>query len=496
MPNSRVWQAKAGAPPYVEIRTADVWGQVKAKWQSLGSPEAQCPVGRFGAAGSLENEECKRRVAPLWDRFENVFPDLPKTGPYNNLVDLVPVEEVCQLGFYDDPEADIGDAPNLFQNPAGLAQKLQEWFLRSKIPEFCEVAPIPPLEGGCFCWPYFVTVRFITKGVGDLDWSPVNESTSPAFGPIRGVGFELTPSRNGNLPGYNIFINGQLNPGGFRYGNIQTCEIGSQRYPTAAGSGFEDVQIISVGPIVPFTVEDIDFYGLGYATAMPSGDGFCPLPDATPPLPNYPNTRGVYVPLPVPIISFPTGTGCPLPEDNLNITIELNVDAPLAGADGAPGEKGKDGPTVIKQILKTRGSDLIGTSPPNGGTYGGVYPLPRGCAYVAIKFNVDGVTQSNYSGQRVFFSPADDYERRKEIGLGNAYLRMKNTSGMTLERMVLSMGRTLVFVPESAQELEWELVVNDKGDVGFEVEDLGHRHVLRQLDNIDDIDSLYYSEPY
>lgn len=495
MPSSRVWQPKPNADPYVKITTADVLGAVKSKWQSLGSPEAQCPVGRFGAAGSLENEECKRRVAPLWDKFENVFPDLPKIGPYNNLVDLVPVEEVCQLGFFDDPEADIGDAPNLFQNAAGLATKLQEWFLRSQIPLYCEPAPIPPLEGGCFCWPYFVTVRYIVKYLGQLDYEPESSSTSPVFGPFRGAGLELTPGGDGELPGYRIYLKGQKNPGGFSYGNIQSCEIGSQEYPAAEGAGYSDCQITGVGPIRPFSLEELDYYGLGSATALPSGDGFCPMPSASPPLPNYPNTRGTYLPLPVPIISFPTGPGCPISDDIMNITVNLNVDAPLAGADGAPGKDGKPGPTMIKQINKIKSERDLFVVPMGQGNKGGVFSVPYGCAFMVIRFNVDGVTQENYSAQRVFFSPEQDDSRRKEIGIGNAYLRLKNSGYGTQERIVLSMGNTLIPVPEIDSIQQWELVINDKGDAGFTVVDLGYRHVIRRVDNPEDVAAISYYDP-
>lgn len=496
MQQSKVWKPKQGAPDYVEIRTADVWGQVKSKWERLGSPEAQCPVGQFGAAGSLENEECKRRVAPIWNRFEDVFPDLPETGPYNNLVDVVPVEEVCALGHFDDPEADIGDVPNLFSNPGGLAQKLQEWYLRSLVPTYCEIAPTSPMDGACFCWPYFWAFTFRAKLFGNADWDAPTQGSGVFFGPLRGFGVDLEPGTSFETSGYNIYAKGASNPGGFRFGTIHDCGIAVQKYSAGGGSGYVDAEILSVDSVTPFTPDDVSFYGLGYSATGPSPNGTCPLPNTAPPLPNYPNTRGVYMPLPVPIISFPVAPGCPNQEDNLNITFNLNVDAPPAGADGERGEDGKPGPTMIQLIEKVRDSseqyDVAGGS----GDKGGVYQLRKNTALVAVEFNVDGVTQENYREKRVFFAPVPDYAHRKEVGLGNVYLRLSSSNDATLPRMEISMSRMLIHVPNSFEFTPWELVVNDKADAGFKVIDLGYRHVLRKVANPDDIEEFEYYEPY
>jgi hypothetical protein len=130
-----------------------------------------------------------------------------------------------------------------------------------------------------------------------------------------------------------------------------------------------------------------------------------------------------------------------------------------------------------------------------GGYKGGVVYLPRHCAYVRIRFKVSGATQENYSGRRIFFEPADSWERRKEIGLGNAYLRLTNSDDATLERIQLSMENTLIAVPKCPQNESWQLVLNDKGDVGYEVIDLGYRHVLRKVDNPENVSGFEYYEP-
>lgn len=492
MPASKVWKPKPGAPDYVPIRTSDVWSTVKSKWTSLGSPEAQCPVGRFGAAGSLENEECKRRVEPIWNKFEDVFPDLPETGPYNNLVDLVLIEDVCALGHFDDPEADIGPAPNLFENPGGLAQKLQEWYLRSLVPLYCEIAPITALDGACLCWPYFWSCTYRTKVVGAIDWSEPSTGGGVFFGPLRGFGVDIVDSPDFGGNGYSIYANGASNPGGFRFGTINDCGIAAQKYVGLTGSGFDDAEILSINSVTPFTPEDVSFYGLGYASEGPNSAGFCPLPNKAPPLPNYPNTRGSYMPLPVPIISFPNGPGCSPSEDNLNITFNLNVDAPDAGPPGIDGQQGKDGPTVIRTILQRRSEFQLDSFEPGQVDMGGVTRLPEDCAFVRVTFNTSGVTQENYNSRRVYFAPADDPDRRKEIGYGNAYLRLGDGYYATLERIVLSMEQTLIAIPPSVEGQRWRLVVNDKGSVGYVVTDLGLRHVLRRVRDVEGIPEWSY----
>lgn len=495
MLESKVWTPKSGAPDYVPVTTTNVWETVKNKWESLGSPEAQCPVGQFGAAGSLENEECKRRVAPLWEKFEDVFPDLPEVGPYNNLVDLVPIEEVCALGHYEDPEADIGPVPNLFENPGGLAQKLQEWYLRSLVPIYCEIAPPTAMDGACFCWPYFVNVTFRARSQYTGEWESPVGSTGIFFGPYRGVGVDVSPPNESGQWGYVIYANGSVNPGGIRFGTIHDCQIGVQKYPLASGSGYDDAELISVNSVVPLTPEDVYFYGLGYSEKGPAEDGTCPVPVVAPPLPNYPNTRGFYMPLPVPVISFPVAPGCPLEEDNLNITINLNVDAPPAGEPGPPGKDGKEGYSMLKTIEKTSDEYVQWNVNGNAGERGGVYGLASGTAFVTIIFNVGGVTQSNYRERRVFFEPQYDDFHRKEVGLGNVYLRLSSSEDATAPRMEVSMERMLIQVPDSPVGRNWELVINDKADAGFQIVDLGYRHVLRRVSNADQIPEVEYVGP-
>jgi hypothetical protein len=180
----------------------------------------------------------------------------------------------------------------------------------------------------------------------------------------------------------------------------------------------------------------------------------------------------------------------------MDFTVNL-ISAPgPPGIDGIQGEDGKDGPTVISQIVEKRGEETIENVPMGAGNYGGVFSLPPHCAYVVLKFKVGGVNQANYSNRRVFFEAPDSYGHRKEISLGNAYLRLSSTQDGTLERTVLSMERTLIAVPDSPEGEFWQVVVNDKGDVGFEVVDLGYRHVLRRLENAEDVEGFEYSEPF
>jgi hypothetical protein len=180
----------------------------------------------------------------------------------------------------------------------------------------------------------------------------------------------------------------------------------------------------------------------------------------------------------------------------MQIVVNLNVDAPPAGPPGADGKDGKPGPTMIKTIVEKRTKYLDSDVPMGTGARGGVFYLAKDTAFVSVRFKTFGVKASEYKERRVFFQQENDYTNRTEIDYGNAYLRLNNTENSTLERISLSMERTLIEVPPSVDGEGWGLVINDKGDVGFELWDLGLRHVLRRIENIDDIEEVSYSEPY
>lgn len=492
---SKVWIPKPNAPPYIPVTQKDIWDQVRGKWTDLGSPEAQCPSPQFGAVGSVENNECRRRVAPLWENFENLIPDTPTIGPYNNLQDLVSVEEVCALGFYEDPEADIGPAPNLFTDPGGLARKLVEWYLRSKVKTYCDPVDTLPNEGGCFCWPYFVTVRYRSKTLPGAEWSEPAESRSAAFGPIRGVRLVgPIPRESGNGSDFRIVVMGQRNPGGIIYGDTGDCTLEYQDYGNSGFSNFHDVELMELVNVEPFTTADMDFYGKSYDSVPRDSDGYCPVPPVLPPLPPTPNSKPFYMPLPVPSFIFPQPDYC-APPDMPNVTFNLNVPEGPMGPPGADGKDGKPGPTMIKTTEQVASVVTQWDIPGGTGDKGGVYNLYQDTAYVVIEFKVDGASQSNYRERRIFFEPISDDFRRKEMSLGNVYLRLSGMNDGSTERIELSHSHHLVEVPESPPGRSWVLVVSDKSDAGFRIVDMGYRHVLRRIENPDDVPSASYSEP-
>lgn len=487
-----IWERKPGAPDYVIVTTDKVWGQVKAKWNSLGSSDAMCPSPQYGQPGSPQNEACRSAVGPIWDNFEQNIPDLPETAPHYNISDIVSSDEVCALGYFDDPEADIGPAPNLFENPGALAMKLQEWYLRSLIPSLCRPKEQPPMEGGCFCWPYFVRVTGEWRSSVDGSWSSV-DSTTPVFGPVRGVSWELDEPSDGSPPGVSILIKGQFNPGGIRRGSTGDCTLATQDYITAGSSFTDSVRGLAIVSVIPFTLADLDFYGIGHPGNLPPSSEFCPVPPSAPPLRDYPNTRPIYMPLPVPQFVFPAAPGCPVgQEDYLNVTINVEGAVGPPGPAGADGKEGKDGPTMIRRIEAINQPVVLGSTEPGEGSYGGVFNIPQGCAAVEVRFKVPFVEEDLVRERRVFFDPPEGGNFRVEGSWGNAHLVLSGGESGSLERIQFSRLVTSILVPEIPNSRNWSLVVVDKGDQGVEVVDSGLRHVLRRVANVEEIPTYDY----
>jgi hypothetical protein len=487
-----LWERKPNSPDYVIVTTDKVWGQVKEKWSSLGSPDAMCPSPKYGQPGSAQNDACRSAVGPIWDRFEETIPDLPATAPHYSISDVVPVEEVCALGYSEDPEADIGPPVNLFENPGALAQKLQEWYLRSLIPSLCQPVESPPLEGGCFCWPYFVKAKFEVRRYLSGEWEEV-EARTAVYGPFRGQGWDYVEPEAGGFPGVNVYVRGQENVGGFKTGGLDTCTLGTQKYPLFGGFGYDQARAITILEVVPFTIADIDFYGLSGSVGFLPTSEFCPTPQGLPPLNDYPNTRPVYMPEPIPVFRFPAAPGCPLGEEDYMI-FTVNVEGAVGppGPPGVDGKEGKDGPTMIRRIEAIQQPLKLGETDVGAGELGGSYSIPRGCAAVEVKFKVPFVEEDLVRERRVFFDPPEGGNFRVEGSWGNAHLVMSGAEQGSLERIQFSRLVTSIYVPELPDSRNWTLVVVDKGDQGIEVWDTGLRHVLRKVGNIDDIPSYDY----
>jgi hypothetical protein len=428
------------------------------------------------------------------ENFDKNFPDTPTIGPYNNIVDAVPIEEVCQMKVFGQPENRIGPPPNLFENPGALGQQLQKWFLESQADVYCEPCPNTPGEGSCYCWPYFVTIKskVTTQGTGTVS---EGYSTSAAWGPIYGTGTRIVTINESGLLGFNVFVIGQKNPGRFSDGRFDTCEVGTQEYMNSGGSGYSDVEILEVGPITPFSVEDCELY-FGYA---PSGGGptatTCPVPPREPPLGNYPNTRPVYMPLPTPAFVFPPPSGCPTEYEPMNFIVNY-IESP--GAPGAPGEKGPPGPpgdSIMRTPRQKSSRRVLQDVDPGTGAYGIRARLPASIAYVNVTWKSTGLNRSS-NGPRILFEAPYGQGDRREILCGNLYLVHEPSNSVVAPYMHSSADSVMVFVPDSHGEEIWSLQVRDTFDVGFTVESLGSFYSTWKFQNPEDIPELRYEDEY
>jgi hypothetical protein len=484
------YQPKAGAPPYLIIRTQDLFDAVRNKWSQLGSPEAQCPSPEYGEVGSAKNNACRSLVAPTWRSFSDNFPDTPTIGPYNNIVDAVPMEEVCQMKVFGDPENQIGPPPNLFDNPGALGQQLQRWFIESQAEVYCEPCTSTPESGACFCWPYFVEVElevYYASGSGSTKIS----SRSPAWGPIYGVDKRVVYIEQDNEWRFEVFIIGQRNAGGIRNGNDLDCKFGQQEYSSAAGSGFNRVEIIGGPTVTPFTREESELY-FGYASSDgPAGADRCPKPPPSPPINLYPNSVPVYMPLPVPILRFPASDSCPTSDDVMNFNVTYVEQPGPPGPPGEPGPPGKDGESTVRIVRKVGVARSLNAVDGGSGAFGGETLLPMDIAFVTLTWNSDGLT-SESRGPRVLFEPPYGQGDRREILCGNCYLRNERTRATLAPFIHTSMKESLIMVPDTFGSEQWILVVTDKLDIGFEVKSTGSFHLWLGWSNPDDIPKIEY----
>jgi hypothetical protein len=488
------WEPKPSSPPYIVISINDVWSMVENKWESLGSPDAQCPSPQFGALGSAQNNACREAVGPLWDRFKQIIPEWPKSAPHYGIVDAVPVEDICALGWTDDPEADIGPVPNLFENPGALAQKLQEWYLRSKVRDLCQRVDIPPMSGGCFCWPYFVKVSGAYIDASGGPDVPI-DSTTPVWGPIRSAGHSVEYREDGSLVGTRIFVVGQANDGGFPSGNTDTCLYGSQEYNAGGYSAGIGVRNLTIVEITPFTLADMAFYGISHAALLPPSSQYCPTPTTAPPLGDYPNSKPVYMPLPVPVFRFPSAPGCPVgEEDYLIFTVNVEGAVGPPGPKGDKGEDGEGGGLIVKKVVKTQGTNVLGETVGGGGEFCLEVSVPTNCAMVEVEFLIDDSDEAVNAGRRVYFENPDMGKASIEGSFGNIHLKGGYGLSASLPRIQCSRVVTLVDVPEPLDSQNWTVYVVDKGDVGVRITDMGYRHVLRAVSNPDDVPTFDYYE--
>jgi hypothetical protein len=484
------YEPVSGAPPYLIITTKDIFDAVKNKWSQLGSPDSQCPSPQYGAPGSAKNNACRSLVAPTWKSFSDNFPDTPTIGPYNNIVDVVPMEEVCQMKVFGDPENQIGPPPNLFKNPGALGQQLQRWFIESQADVYCEPCSSTPEEGACFCWAYFVEVEIELYPASGGPSFRLN-SRSAAWGPIYGVDTRVTYVEQDNRWDFGVFVIGQRNAGGIRNGTDLDCRFGQQEYGNAGGFGYNRVEIVGGPFITPFTRADAEFY-FGYAsTDGPAGADRCPKAPPSPPINTYPNTLPVYMPLPVPVLRFPASDSCPTADDVMNFNVTYVEQPGPPGPAGEPGPPGKDGESTMRMIRKVGAARTLEIVEPGQGSFGGETELPMDIAFVTLTWNSDGLSaQSN--GPRVLFEPPYGQGDRREILCGNCYLRNKRTRATLAPFIHTSMKESLIMVPDTFGEEQWFLVVTDKLDLGYEVKSVGSFHLWQSWSNPDDIPKLEY----
>jgi len=478
---------KQGAPPYVPMSIADVWGQVREQWKDMYSPEVACPVSEYGPEGGVRHRECVAAYDAAWEKVKDELPDYPKTAPYYELVDLVSVEDICYVGSEPPPT----EIPNLLSDPGSLARYLQESWKRSVAAQYCE-APnpdSPPEYGGCFCAPYFCTVGYQTRqlGGGGEEWGEVQYSTSPAWGPIGApTARSVTDPQSGTHAGWNILISAQ-EPANF-FESPYRCGRNRASVLTAAGSGQEEARIAGNFSCRPFTPAEEEFYfGGSGLSSDPLAE--CPLPAPQLPGPIYPNTAVYSVPNAPPNINFPVGgPGCPEETNLLEIRVVYLDGQGPPGPPGIDGEKGEDGESTMRRVVRNGGETVLAQE--NTGRPNDVRcTLPDDCAYIRVDWlSVQSFPKPLFLRQ--FYSSPND-GKYDEFQLGRIFLSLGGTEGWEADYLQASKRSSLVNIPDRPG-IVYDISVTDPYGVGVAIVDIGYRWKDFRWSNPKDIPSIVY----